>query len=215
MRWVKAIMVIASLVMVVGCGGFSSNPGVISQQDAVSDCGGYKTDGSPLFDYTGDYCAANVLHWQYDSATETLGLSDERILLNCCGDHSMKIEDKDGVYVITETDAPESFAGGARCACMCVFDYTLEAVGVLEDLIQIKIIRDVTDSQDGPQVVFEGQLDLTEGAGHVVIDETASAPGVAKNTEVFHRYSLLRPPFRRPESFRRPGHLWRSRHHQR
>jgi hypothetical protein len=155
----------------LGCGGYSSDPGSItSQVDDNSDCGGFAELRDALYDAGPAYCDAQVLHWAYDAAAGKLSLADTRVLLNCCGDHSMTIAEQDGLYVVTERDAPEF--EDARCACMCVFDFTLEATGVPEAVIPLQIILDVTDSQDGPRVTFEGELDLTQGSGSIVIDDT-------------------------------------------
>jgi hypothetical protein len=159
----------------LGCGGYSSDPGSItSQVDNNSGCGGFAKQDGALFDADPAYCAAQVLHWEYDAAAGKLALADARVLLNCCGEHSMTIAEQDGLYVVTERDAPEF--EDARCACMCVFDFSLEATGVPEAVIPLQIILDVTDSQDGPRVTFEGELDLTQGSGSVVISEEDVEP---------------------------------------
>jgi hypothetical protein len=142
-----------------------------NQEDLISACGGF---GGSLFDGPTDYCAAEVLHWLYEAESQTLKLADARILLNCCGDHSMVMEMQDDVYVFTETDAPEGAYG--RCACMCVYDYTITVTGVPEEVISIRIELDVTDNQDPVLTVFEGQLDLSLGSGAQVIDETDVGP---------------------------------------
>lgn len=144
------------------------------QEDRISGCGGFETGGGSLFDAPADYCAAEVLHWLYEPATQTLKIADARILLNCCGDHSMSMERDGGVYVFTEMDAPEG--GWGRCACMCVFDYTVTVRGIPEELITFRIDRDVTDDQDPKATVFENQLDLTLGSGFLIIDETDVGP---------------------------------------
>ena len=139
------------------------------QEDRISDCGGFEASGGTIFNPPADYCAAEVLHWLYEPETQTLKLGDARILLNCCGDHSMSMELDGGVYVFTEMDAPEG--GWGRCACMCVFDYTITVHGMPEELISIRIDRDVTDDQDPLATVFETQLDLTLGSGYAIIDD--------------------------------------------
>ena len=122
-----------------------------------------------------DYDLYLHTYWSYDATTAELFLSDNRIELNCCGEHDMSIAKQGDVYVVTETDAPEQIGDGtSRCFCICVFDYSMTAQPIREDVIQLRIVRDVTDSDEGPQTVFEGSLDLTEGGGSVVIDETPS-----------------------------------------
>jgi hypothetical protein len=142
----------------------------LTQSAAISDCGGFVLDTkSPLGD-PATYCDAEMLHWSYDVETQTLSLANNRVLLNCCGDHSMKMKLDGGVYVVTERDAPE-FAD-ARCACMCVYDFTLQVQDIPVGSLPLRLVRNVTDNPEGPQLVYEGTLDLTQGLGQVVIDNT-------------------------------------------
>ena len=160
-----------SLVLFSACGGNNEEDSpVISQSDAVSGCGGFALTRTPSFDdYTGQYCDAEVLHWEYDELNQKLDIRDARILLNCCGDHGMDIAFEDGIYVVTETDAPEGGAG--RCACLCVFDYDLSATGIPGGVIPLRLMRHVSDSGNIYQV-WEGELDLAEGSGFVILDNS-------------------------------------------
>lgn len=143
------------------------------QQHEVSDCGGFPqamdADDGPA------YCDAEMLHWSYDPATEKLSLVNSRVELNCCGEHSMVIEEHMNVYTVTETDAPEmiGLGEGARCGCTCVFDFALSAEGIAERLIQLRLERDVTDQ--GPvQTVLDVTIDLSELGGSIVVDDSES-----------------------------------------
>ncbi len=144
------------------------------QDDKVSACGGFESSGGSLFGDPLPYCAAEVLHWRYQAAGQTLKLADARVLLNCCGDHSLSVEFKDGVYLFTETDAPED--GWGRCSCMCVFDFTVEVEGIAAGIIQAKIVRVVTDDPGWSKDVWEGLIDLSDGSGQVVIDDSSVDP---------------------------------------
>ena len=166
------IMGLALFGLVLGCGNYTDTP-VLEQQHRISDCGGFAKANSPLLVPEADYCAAEVLHWVYDAQAQTLKLGDARILLNCCGDHSMEIEVVNGVYVVTETDDPGDLM--ARCPCMCVYDFTVEAQGVVEEVIDLRIVR-VTDRADPREIVFEGSLDLAQGSGSLVLDESDVSP---------------------------------------
>ncbi len=151
------------------------NTSNITQQSSVSECGGFAQpyDSGPGEDI--GYCDAEVLDWSYDAATQTLSLIDSRIELNCCGERESVIEKQGDVYVITQTDSPEMFDGqGARCGCMCVFDFALDAQGIEQAAIEIEIIRHVTDDESGPQTVFTGTLDLTQGASQAIVDPNPS-----------------------------------------
>jgi hypothetical protein len=145
-----------------------------NQEDSVSECGGFESNGGSIFADPPEYCVAEVLHWMYEADTQLLKLADARVLLNCCGDHSMTMEVQAGVYVFTEWDAPEG--GWGRCGCMCVFDYTIQVTGIPQEVINVRINRDVSDWPEETGMVWEGQLNLTEGSGFVVIDETDVGP---------------------------------------
>ena len=169
---------LASLMLALGLSacdnGGESNP--IQQQSAISDCGGYILDSPSMKSPMGDaatYCDAEMLHWSYDANTGTLSLANNRVLLNCCGDHSMRIAEDAGTYVITERDAPEG--GSGRCDCMCVFDFTLEAQNLPAGQLPFRLVRNVTDG-DGAQVVWQGDIDLAQGAGSITVDTTDVEP---------------------------------------
>jgi hypothetical protein len=146
--------------------------GTYIQEDKVSDCGGFEASGESLFDGLEkmEYCDAEVLHWRYDETTQSLKLADARALLNCCGDHSMTVEEIDGVYVFTETDTPEG--GWGRCLCMCVYDFVIKVDDIPPGTISIRIERVVTDWPEATGLVYEGELDLSLGTGSEIIDDT-------------------------------------------
>ena len=145
----------------------------ITQESTVSECGGF---AQPYGSGDGvGYCDAEVVDWAYDAETKTLSLVDSRIELNCCGERQSRIEKQGDRYVITQTDAPEMIDGqGARCGCMCVFDFALDAQGIDEAAIEVEVIRHVTDDGSGPQTVFTGTLDLSQGTGQAIVDPTPS-----------------------------------------
>ena len=138
-----------------------------------SQCGGFGPEElSGMYDNgEGGYCDAEVLAWSYDSETQVLRLLDQRILLNCCGDHDVTLDIVEGVYVFTEWDEPEG--EGGRCNCMCVFDFAVEVTGVPEGELAINLLRVVSDDGLGePTELFVGTLDLAEGAGAEILDDT-------------------------------------------
>jgi hypothetical protein len=136
------------------------------QSSDISECGGFDAAG---YKAAGDYCDAELLVWSYDAEAGRAGLIDQRILLNCCGDHSMSATLVDGVYVLEEVDAPEG--GSGRCDCMCVFDFGIE-LEVGGGLMPVRIVRDVTDEGGEATTVWEGVIDLGAGSGSVVIDDS-------------------------------------------
>lgn len=165
-----------------GSGGAGGGSG-LTQFPAVSECGGFvtkspspgaKIDPPPADPAT--YCNAERLLWVYDAASQSLGIANTRVLLNCCGDHSITAAEEDGTYVFYEKDAPQAAAGGARCKCMCVFDYTLSVEPIPAGSLPIRLVLDVTDSMMPPEVVFEGSLDLSKGSGEIEIDPSSVDP---------------------------------------
>jgi len=142
----------------------------IVQQSVVSECGGFPRTLETTERV--DYCAAEVLVWSYEASAQKLTINDNRIELNCCGIHSSTIDKQGDTYVVSQLDAPEEH--GARCSCMCVFDYTLSAEGIAAGVIKLKIVRDITDDEQGAQTIFDGTLDLDAGSGQVVLDDQPS-----------------------------------------
>ena len=144
----------------------------IPQQEAVSECGGFENTQQQqalTADGASGYCDAEVLSWEYSAGK--LSINNTRVLLNCCGEHSIGIDEiDDGEYLVTEVDQPDGIGG--RCGCMCVFDFELEANELPERTIKLVLERDVTDSENGIQTVWEGELDLSQGSGDIVVDET-------------------------------------------
>jgi len=135
----------------------------------ASDCGGFSMEDEETSD-SDDYCEAERLSWEYDAESGRLALTDERVLLNCCGIHDISLSLEDGVYVITETDTPEGDMG--RCDCMCVFDFALTATDVPAEVVPVRLMRRVTDSSDEPLTIWEGSLDLSLGSGSFELDTT-------------------------------------------
>jgi hypothetical protein len=144
----------------------------------VSECGGFVAGGTgakiPQPD-PATYCEAERLLWNYDAAAKTLGLTNARVQLNCCGDHSVKVTRDGQTVVFTEIDAPQASAGGARCKCNCVFDYAADVSTIESGSMSLRIVRNVTDAQPAT-TVWEGMLDLAAGAGEVVVSTDSADP---------------------------------------
>lgn len=156
---------------VAACGNFSGK-GFFDQSEELSDCGGFPRASHFLRADPPPYCDAEVLHWSYEPQKKLLSLTDARVELNCCGVHHMTLDWEDGVYRAVETDDPEG--GGARCACMCVFDFRLAASEVPQEVIRLRLERRVSDWPEASGVVWEGELDLSSLAGFVVLDTAPS-----------------------------------------
>jgi hypothetical protein len=167
--WISTASLLALLAAGCGAGGPEESPGFKQISAEASACGGFPADRArsapaPL----ADYCAAEVLHWQYDAAAQTLSLQHTRAVLNCCGVRGVSIAEQDGAYLVTETDGPEDLG---RCSCMCVYDFAVAAEGIPAGSIPLKVVLTVSDSPESSGTVFDGTLDLGAGAGEIVIDD--------------------------------------------
>ena len=163
------------LGLAVACGGNDGGGGAAAFTDAMtSACGGFGNAVEALS--AGDYCAAEVLDWAYDAETSELTLLHQRTTLNCCGEHSVSAAWEGDAVVVTSVDEPEAApGGGARCGCMCVFDFGVTVLQVPAGTAQALTWREtVTDQDDGDRVVFDGTLDLSAGSGRVVISDAES-----------------------------------------
>lgn len=145
----------------------------------LSECGGFVAGGTgakiPQPD-PATYCEAERLLWNYDAANKTLGLTNSRIQLNCCGDHSVKVTRDGETVVFTEIDAPQASAGGTRCKCNCVFDYAADVSPIETGMTSLRIVRNVTDADPPTKIVWEGKLDLSTGMGEVVVSTESAEP---------------------------------------
>ncbi|MBW2731225.1 MAG: hypothetical protein JRH20_02465 [Deltaproteobacteria bacterium] len=138
----------------------------------LSECGGFQSKADTDLSA---YCDAEVLTWTYESVSQTLSIDNQRILLNCCGDRSLKVtQDDAGVLTITEGDE----AGDAgRCDCMCVFDLQGVATPVTGSQVPFKLVRESFDAGEASvAIVASGTLDLDQGSGSIVVDTTDVGP---------------------------------------
>jgi hypothetical protein len=163
MRYFLSFFTMLSLASMVGC------PETV-QVGEVSDCGGFS--GTREFAITDhghdgmrDYCDAQVLYWQY--ADGTLTILDSRVLLNCCGQHSVSIVGGETIS-IHEQDDPEP--GAMRCDCRCAYDFRAELDGLMAGPVEMELLLHVTDVTDEPTELWSGTVDLADGSGEIVID---------------------------------------------
>ncbi|MBP7125986.1 hypothetical protein KBD49_06445 [Myxococcota bacterium] len=140
----------------------AAEPGTPSYR--ISGCGGFGApDGGRS---AAGYCDAEVLSWLWDPVTGSLVIQDRRVLLNCCGDRSMRARWSGDTLVLEETDAPPQ---EGRCRCLCVFDFEATVPGVQAATVPVRLVREVTDSGEGPRVLWEAMLDAGS-PGAVVLD---------------------------------------------
>ncbi len=140
----------------------------------ISGCGGFTSaakrmdSGIPFTIDPSTYCNAERLHWLYDESTRTLSVLNSRILLNCCGDHTITAALEEDVLLITEDDQPES--GTGRCRCVCVFDFFIEITGISSRIVTLRLDLKVDDTT---LTKWEGKIDLSKGSGEIIIDDNA------------------------------------------
>ncbi|WP_156338576.1 hypothetical protein [Chondromyces crocatus] len=118
-------------------------------------------------------CGQEMVSWAYDAERQVLALSDGSVQLNCCGQRSMQVERVDNVIEITERDRPDE---GGRCASSCTFDLGTSVTQVAPGSVFVKLLRDVTDENGSPVLVWQGSLDLAQGTGQVAMEDAAPGP---------------------------------------
>lgn len=165
MRVFLGLLLISSFCTMVGCPS-------IAEEGEVSDCGGFPgTRDHSITDHghdgTGDYCDARLLHWEF--ADGTLKILDSRVVLNCCGQHSVSIIGGDTI-TIYEQDDPEP--GDLRCDCSCAYDFRAELSGLAAGPVEIELLLHVTDVTVDPTQLWSGTVDLSDGSGEIVVDAT-------------------------------------------
>jgi hypothetical protein len=166
------------LAALVCTGALALGCSPLAQEQRISACGGFGQQEQSLETDAATYCEAEVLSWQYDAAAHELTLSNNRVTLNCCGEHSMTVHEEGSAYVVTERDAPEEIGPlpgmAARCDCMCVFDFAVTVSNVPAGTITLELVREVTDAEGGATTAWQGQIDLGAGQGRIVIDSSES-----------------------------------------
>ncbi|EYF04517.1 hypothetical protein [Chondromyces apiculatus] len=171
------IVAVGSLLGGLGCDASGSIP-----EEILSERGGFANPAQRLAsDSEGDYCAAEILRWQHDASTETLVLADARVLLGCCGRRGARVERVDSLIELTEVDAPET---SGRCEGTCAYDVAIKVPAVPAGPVVLRVLRDVTDAQGGPELVWQGTLHLGQGSGAITVqDEPADAACRERSTQ--------------------------------
>jgi hypothetical protein len=169
-------------------GGCSAAPSV--HEESISDRGGFLEPEQRLATVGDeDYCGGEVLRWRYDEPAAMLRLADARLMLNCCGQRTVSVERIDSVVEITERDEPDRAEG--RCEAQCAFDFALGLHDVTSEDVYLRLLRDVTDEQGSPSVVWSGLFALSEGAGVVVLDGVASDAGCQERMPLQRRTATV------------------------
>jgi hypothetical protein len=150
--------------MVGGCAG--QDQALIEQTEGYTE----ECDPAPLLPDEMDYCT-ETLFWKYDQENQALQLVDGPVSLNCCGLRYVRSGIAEGYNTLIEMDEP----GDGRCRCMCDSIYSVCIHNLAADPAPIRLFRHVTD--DGttePTLIWEGQLDLSEGSGQIDLGPSAS-----------------------------------------
>lgn len=148
---------------------------IIINATQISGCGGFINESKranydiPITIDPSTYCNAERLHWFYDEYTKTLYIMNSRILLNCCGDHTINASLEKGVLSISENDQPPA-DGSGRCRCICVYDFLIEISEISSGVITMRIDLTVDDTTSNK---WEGKVDLKEENGEIIIDDKA------------------------------------------
>ncbi|EYF08769.1 hypothetical protein [Chondromyces apiculatus] len=149
------------------------------QEEILSERGGFTEPEVRLAGADeGDYCAAEVLRLRYDGAFDTLRVADARALMNCCGQRSLRVERAGGPIggsvEITVRDEPDPALG--RCEPGCAYDAAVGVIAAPMGPVMVRVLRDVTDVQGGPKLLWQGEYDpATTGPLSVVLDEQPAA----------------------------------------
>ena len=163
----------AAFALLAGCGsegdGLGENP-------QISECGGFRATAglrslAAAATTSGTYCDAERLHWSF--ADGIVHFDNTRVMLNCCGIHSIEIYADGPGYVIRETDEPER---NTRCSCMCAFDFSVDLPlpDSAAETVSIALSRDITDDDRSRETLWSGELNLADGGAVLVIDDQPS-----------------------------------------
>lgn len=149
------------------------DPTYVKQNYQTSDCGGFPrvTDDAGLVPRSGpefSYCDAELLKWHFDPPSSRLSLTHSRVQLNCCGSHSIRVKKDVDTYVVTEIDSDED----DRCRCVCVFDFASEFIVSEQQTINLLLRLHVTDQSSSPRQIYSGQLNLEDGSGTIVLNDS-------------------------------------------
>lgn len=161
-------LAIAAAPLTGGCA-----PDGVYQEARISDVGGF-IDPTRRLEPPGGlpYCAEEVLRWRYDEAEEVLRIADARVPLACCGERALTVERVDSLIEITERDRPRP----GRCDTSCVFDFAVTLPAMVPGPQIVRLLRDVSDAQGGPVLIWQGELHLHGQTGGSITLDSKPAP---------------------------------------
>jgi hypothetical protein len=143
-----------------GCTGMEQ--ALVQGEGLVEDCPPEK-----LIPEEPDYCT-RTLFWDYDGSV--LQLVDFPVALNCCGIRSVRYDLAGSTYTITEIDEP----GESRCRCTCDTSFSVCISNLPWEPTPVRLLLHVTDRDENPAEVWQGQLDLRVGQGQIDLGPSGS-----------------------------------------
>ena len=137
----------------------------VEENVRVSGCRGFDNSNTVSLKSV-QRCDQSII-WKYNNQEGVLNIVNQDIMLNCCGEHDVRIEKgyKSIKYIMI--DNPEN---DARCGCSCLFDYSADVKIDLEDGRTLAVFTDIAEDE-GLKEVWEGRINLSEGSGAIVIKE--------------------------------------------
>ncbi|HPG35117.1 MAG TPA: hypothetical protein PLG63_02170 [bacterium] len=147
----------------------------LAENAKVSGCGGFKDEAFAISfkDETElDAKCDQQIIWKYDEQSGVLTVLNTNIILNCCGNQSIKIEENDGGYDFVMIDKSER---GARCNCICLYDYTADIKNISGKSVKLSVYIDIEEEKER-QLFWEGDIDLTEKSGTIKVGEINGYP---------------------------------------
>ncbi len=147
---------------------------VLAEKNKVSECGGFDTEDADSDTEKNVSSKDERLIWEYDKKSKTLKFLNKNVWLNCCGERSvtMSLNDETGAYEIYETDKAEMDGDEPlRCDCECFFDFKVSMADVDSGIIKVKLFRIITENEEPMFQVWEGDADLSQGQGDILIEK--------------------------------------------
>jgi hypothetical protein len=143
-----------------------------------SECGGFGQGGGFFTPAAASslvapaYCDASMLYWTHDVDTATLHVRHTRTEMNCGAIPGVDLRLDDGVFQIVEKEILD----GPPYGCLCVFDFDVRLEDVPPDQVALEIWqRDHAERAGKGTRLWSGTLDVSQGAGELVLDGSASS----------------------------------------
>jgi len=137
----------------------------VEENVQVSGCRGFNSQN--LYSLNNEPICDHLISWKYNKIENILSILNQDVMLNCCGEHDVRIEKtEDGIkYTMIDNSVQ-----GARCGCSCLFDFSADVKIVSQGELTISVRTDVEENE-GPEAVWEGKINLSEGSGTIVVKE--------------------------------------------